>query len=197
MQALRRRSVPKSFPETTQFGDGDMPEYRLIEGWPGYRVGDDGSVWSCKTRGGNSCLASEWHLLKQTINTTGYPLVGLRRGRKILKLVYVHALVLGAFVGPAPEGMQCCHHDGNKCNNVLDNLRWGTRLENAADTERHGRRRRGQNVYGSKLTENAVREIFRLSSAGQKNREIAERFGVTRRTIRDILRRVKWRHVVI
>jgi hypothetical protein len=51
---------------------------------------------------------------------------------------YVHRLVLKAFVGPCPEGMEGCHWDGDACNNKLDNLRWATHAENVEDSIRHG-----------------------------------------------------------
>jgi hypothetical protein len=50
----------------------------------------------------------------------------------------VHTLVLEAFVGPAPEGYECRHLDGNKENNCQENLCWGTPQENAADRKKHG-----------------------------------------------------------
>lgn len=51
---------------------------------------------------------------------------------------YVHRLVLLAFHGPAPAGMQGCHNDGNSKNNRLDNLRWDTGSNNRYDSVRHG-----------------------------------------------------------
>jgi hypothetical protein len=45
----------------------------------------------------------------------------------------VHHLVLEAFVGPCPEGMECLHGDDIPDNNILSNLQWGTRLANVAN----------------------------------------------------------------
>jgi hypothetical protein len=50
----------------------------------------------------------------------------------------VHRLVLEAFVGPCPEGMEGLHWDDDKDNNRLSNLRWGTRTENLLDCIRNG-----------------------------------------------------------
>jgi len=48
-------------------------------------------------------------------------------------------LVLLAFVGPCPEGMEACHFpDRNPANNRLDNLRWDTRSGNMRDCKAHG-----------------------------------------------------------
>ena len=49
----------------------------------------------------------------------------------------VHVLVLLAFIGPCPEGMEGCHYpDTNKANNRLSNLRWDTHAENMKDKYR-------------------------------------------------------------
>jgi hypothetical protein len=50
----------------------------------------------------------------------------------------VHQLVLEAFVGPRPRGMESCHNNGNQTDNRLVNLRWDTKSENNLDRVRHG-----------------------------------------------------------
>jgi len=47
-------------------------------------------------------------------------------------------LVLFAFVGFPDKGQECCHNNGDPSNNSLDNVRWGTHLENNRDRVRHG-----------------------------------------------------------
>jgi hypothetical protein len=62
--------------------------------------------------------------------------------------VYVHHLVLEAFVGPRPAGRQAAHGDGDKANNVVTNLRWATRKENEGDKVRHGTK-----VFGARTAQ--------------------------------------------
>lgn len=50
----------------------------------------------------------------------------------------VHQLVLLAFVGPCPDGMETLHSDDDPTNNHLSNLRYGTRSENQRDRVRNG-----------------------------------------------------------
>lgn len=50
----------------------------------------------------------------------------------------VHALVLDAFVGPRPDGMEVRHLDGDRWNASLSNLAYGTHSENCQDILRHG-----------------------------------------------------------
>lgn len=54
----------------------------------------------------------------------------------------IHSLVLEAFVGPRPDGMDVRHIDGDSSNNALPNLAYGTRSENIRDQVIHGRHAR-------------------------------------------------------
>ena len=85
-----------------------------------------------------------------------------RNGVRASKLL--HRLVLAAFVGPPPEDHQTCHKNGNRFDNRLENLRYGTAQDNANDRIRHGnnvspRSRQGEDHPLSKLTDADVRAI--------------------------------------
>lgn len=47
-------------------------------------------------------------------------------------------LVLEAFVGPRPDGMECCHGNDIPSDNRLCNLRWDTSSANKLDMVRNG-----------------------------------------------------------
>lgn len=53
----------------------------------------------------------------------------------------VHRIVLEAFVGPCPAGLEGCHNDGDPTNNCLVNLRWDTHQNNNLDKRRDGTHR--------------------------------------------------------
>lgn len=55
--------------------------------------------------------------------------------------ILIHTLVLEAFIGNRPIGMQCCHNDGEPHNNRLSNLRWDTHYNNQQDKIKHGTRK--------------------------------------------------------
>jgi hypothetical protein len=58
----------------------------------------------------------------------------------VTKTIYTHELVLLAFEGARPEMTERCeirHLDGDKFNNALSNLKYGTTKENAADRKLH------------------------------------------------------------
>jgi hypothetical protein len=91
-------------------------EMRPIPGFPGYQVTSDGRVWSDVSG----------KFLKTSPDARGYFQVNLYREKRPTHIL-VHTLVLIAFVGPRPSGMECRHLNDNPQDNGLDNLRWGTR----------------------------------------------------------------------
>lgn len=66
------------------------------------------------------------------------------------RLWLVHRLILETFVGPCPEGMECCHLNGDPQDNRLENLRWDTPTANAKDREFHGRTAKGWKMITTK-----------------------------------------------
>lgn len=50
----------------------------------------------------------------------------------------VSHMVLDAFVGERPAGLWGCHRDDNPENNRIDNLYWGTPVDNSADCLANG-----------------------------------------------------------
>lgn len=80
-------------------------------------------------------------------------------GKARCRTYSAHRLVLEAFIGPCPEGMEGCHNDGNAGNNRLSNLRWDTHLSNNGDRKRHGRYAVGSAHHMAKLSEDMAREI--------------------------------------
>lgn len=161
-------------------------------GFPGYRVGDDGSVWSCRAGGG--IHPGRWKPLKPGLTIRGYKFVALRQGGKY-QLARVHRLVLEAFVGPCPEGYEGCHNNGIPTDNRLANLRWGTRMENMSDKVAHGTDPKGERHPSAKLDDDKVRAIRAMREAGHTMQAIAARFGVSDTNVCSIVNRKHWRHV--
>jgi len=91
--------------------------------------------------------------------------------------MFVHRMVLLAFVGPAPEGMKCRHLNGNPKDNRLENLCWGTSSENNRDIVRHGRH------ITSRLSNDQIREIRRMPGSLRK---IAAEFGICNQYVHDL-----------
>ena len=71
------------------------------------------------------------------------------------------------FLGARESNMQVRHLDGNKENNKLSNLCYGTALENAKDRHNHLKTARGEKIGTSKLSNIDVEDI-RNSKLSQK-----------------------------
>lgn len=107
----------------------------------------------------------------------------------------VHLLMLEAFVGPCPPGHEARHLDDIETNNVIANLRWGTKKENSADSARNGHVRRGSRSGVAKFTEDAVLAIRALIETGMPIAQIARNEDVDHKTIRQIRDRKTWTHI--
>lgn len=91
-------------------------------------------------------------VLKQTRNKNGYNIIKIAKSKGEKRKNYrVHRLVLETFIGPAPEDRPITRHlDGNPQNNILENLTWGSDIENTMDKRRHG-------TFSSKLDDFTVK----------------------------------------
>ena len=104
-------------------------EWRTINDSPDYEVSDTGRVRSSKGKAAR--------YLKLTTDKYGYLHVVLSQNDKG-KTYTIHRLVLAAFIGQRPKGMEANHIDGDKCNNKLDNLEWITSSGNMIHAYRNG-----------------------------------------------------------
>lgn len=94
-------------------------------------------LWAPVLRAPGCDVSSEGRLRRggvdvaQWTNAKGYRLANLEvRDLTFPQAVYVHELVLAAFVGPRPPGYQADHVDGDRAHNAADNLEWVTPHEN-------------------------------------------------------------------
>lgn len=166
-----------------------MEEWRTVSGWPDYEVSNLGRVRSRRPISGRG-PRTEWRQLS-LYTQRGYPFVALTPGAKRR---FVHRLVLEAFVGPCPDGMEACHNNGVRTDNRVKNLRWDTRLANHADQTKHGTRIRGERSGRSRLRNADVEQI--LANRGFiPTRSLADAFGVNISTMQRIWNGITWRHV--
>lgn len=113
----------------------------------------------------------------------------------LTKTVPIHRAVCAAFYGPCPAGNHVRHLDGDKNNNRLENLRYGTPMENSADTRRHGRTAAGEMNPKAKLTEDQVRQMRASHEKGVSAKELGARAGLCDSTVHRILNGTYWPNV--
>lgn len=174
--------------------------WKPVVGYEGlYKVSNLGRVKSLP-RWIFAGLPNAWkkpaEILKGTIHTNGYVRVGLCKAGKV-RLRYVHKLVLEAFVGSCPKGMETCHFpDQDRTNNHLNNLRWGTRKSNRQDQKIHGTYPSGINNPAAILTPKLVRKIRYFHEV--KNKSIAWlacKCKVSRGCIQGVVEYTTWKDV--
>lgn len=159
-----------------------------VSGWPGYFVTDGGIVTGPrgKVLRLNPCIHNR------------VTLYGRNPPRR--QSISPGRLVLETFIGPCPDGKECCHRDDDTTNNHISNVYWGTYSENMMDREINDKANHqvGEDHGRSVLTEAQVYEIRALRLADPKYwsyRRLGRRFCVTHPNIIYVLRGDTWSHV--
>lgn len=120
-------------------------------------------------------------ILRPAVHSGGYLFVNLDRKHMGKP---VHQLVAMAFHGMPPEQSEVLHINGNRKDNRVDNLRYGTRSENMHDLYfQQGKVGRG------KLTMVDVQEIRMKLDSGAAGQSLAKKYGVSDSTISRIKRK--------
>ena len=158
-----------------------------IRGWSAYEVSDHGRVRSYWRLGGRMPRrvdrSAQPHVLAAArAGRAGHLKVALVSASQC-RQVYVHVLVLRAFVGPRPRGYWGLHYDGQPTNNTLANLRYGTPKENSADAKRIGSKLGGPRTIPDRAV-TAVRAAVREGALSIT--QIARKCGVGRTTVQRI-----------
>jgi hypothetical protein len=174
-------------------------EYRPYPDCDAYLVGDDGQVWSCweqkpiaPFRGSVTVKSDHYRRLSVAIRKQdGYPQLTLRIDGKSVSRE-LHAIVLLAFRGQPPAGLEGCHDDGVPTNCCLSNLRYDTRRNNHHDRYRHGTSARGEGNGRAKLTKD---DVIAIRNSGQSRMELSRQYGISKEQVRAIAVRKSWAHI--
>lgn len=135
-------------------------------------------------------------ILSQGVSKYGYLLVLLHFNG--VKTNYrVHRLVAFCFLGAHSELNAVNHKDGNKSNNVVENLEWVTAKENSQHAVLNNlfKQPLGSNRPNSKISESDVVEILEMLQNGVSSKEIANKFSIGVGQISSIKRNRTWKHV--
>lgn len=144
-------------------------------------------------------------ILKQFNSRFGYKIMTVRPIPNVIASIRVHRVVAEAFLGKCPDGYVVNHKDGDKTNNMPENLEYVTPSQNnqhALDTGlRHpanmkDKAPRGEKHYKSKITDKDVRKILQLrKETGYGCRRLAKITGISYGTIDSILMGKSWKHI--
>lgn len=161
--------------------------WRDIKGFENlYQVNENGDVKSLKRRGTEI-------ILKPALCGRGYKMIDLRKNNETFKR-YNHRLVAEAYVDN-PYGYKVVNHiDGNKLNNNYENIEWvsySMNNQHAYDTKLKSR---GESFYNAKLSNEDAREIL-ANGKYSTYQDIADKYGVSKATVRDVLMRKTWKHI--
>lgn len=138
-----------------------------------------------------NCNNSQRYKFIPRIGYRGYYKIMIRIG-KTRKNFYLHRLLAMTFISNPKNLSEVIHLDGNKLNNDLNNLAWGTHQENMSAKNWH--HNKGENCGSSKLTWKiikAIRGLFKRRTPVTQFR-LAEYFGVSQPVISDIIRGKAW-----
>lgn len=178
-----------------------IEQWAQIPGFPGYEVSDAGRVKSLprpvlKYNPKVNAVITHQRAgrVMRAARSRGYPRVNLCIAGKPQK-VYVHRLVMLAFVGPSV--MDVRHLNGKRDDPRLCNLAYGTPSENAEDARQHGTLPIGARHGRCKLTEEKVRQIRAIPIPWKHGTiaRLAREFGVSIYAIWQIKAGIGWTHV--
>lgn len=166
-----------------------MYQIKQIKGFKDYEIDTNGNVFSYKCR--------SYRKLKPSKGNHGYLQVVLSDdGKRFTKRI--HRLIADAFVSNVNGKPFVLHKDGNKLNNSISNLYWGTQKENIADAVRHGKfvsnSVKGERNNFAKLNEKQVRVIKWALHFKAFQTELARIFNVSSATISYIKNGKCWSH---
>lgn len=128
-------------------------------------------------------------VLRPDIDKDGYWIYRLSAGPG-KRTVKGHRLVMMAFVGPCPSGMEVSHLDGDPGNNQLSNLRYMTTKENHSYKWRHGTMARGSRHGRAVLSEEDV--IFLRKNGAEDVSKYAKAKGCSETTVLRAMRGETW-----
>lgn len=169
----------------------DDPEiWKPVSGYEG--------IYEISSLGRFAAIRNGERFLRKINKATSYRSVSLKKREQDerQKVGYIHVMVAKAFLGDRPSGHVVRHKDGNKYNNSVHNLCYGTPFENKEDDVRN-EIHKGERNGNSKLNEVAVKAIKLLFTHNISEAEIARHLGVTQAAIRAIKIGRNWPHVTL
>jgi len=167
--------------------------WKKAKGYSSYEVSNLGRLKTFNWKG-----SSKEAILKPALDKSGYLRTVLKGDNGISKTIKVHRIVLNTF-NPTTEILEVNHINGIKNDNRIENLEWCTRKENIQHCIDNNLQYvlKGEEIGNSKLTEKDVLYIRKNFKPRITTRiYLAKKFNVSEATIKDILQKRTWKHLV-
>ena len=171
--------------------------WRPVVGYEGfYEISNLGNLVRVSTLGKKPCRKPRAFAVKKGYRAFHMCAKGVRKYR------LAHIMVWEAFYGSIPKGVEMNHKNGDRNDPSLENLELVTRSQNIRHSflvlgkKTNFKPMNGEENGCSKLTDADVLKIRDLYAAGGvRQKDIADKFGVSQRMISLIVRREKWQHI--
>lgn len=174
--------------------------WRPIPGIIGYDVSNFGNVrtrWKMDRRASRATLytlTGEYEMVNLKVRSDSYTYVNIHLTVFSLHPL-LHRVVASTFL-PNSERLPVVNHKNHiRGDNRVDNLEWTDPQGNYEHARRNGTAALGERCGHTKLNPTKVREIRAELSAGEKTRQLSERYSVSVATIRLIRQHKVWAHV--
>jgi hypothetical protein len=173
-----------------------VEEWRPVPDYPHYEVSSLGNVRGWLRSDGHGGVVRRGHPRSWVFKpfSTYYRVANLWTDGKFRKF-YVHELVLLAFVGPRPPGLDIAHLNGDQIDNRLENLAYVTHQENMRQAIGHGRTTAGTRNPRAVLTDAMVEEMRWRRAGGESCCRIAVDYGVSAKAVSHICIGNSWAHI--
>ena len=156
---------------------------KKIVGYENYEIDECGNIFNSKGM-----------KMRDFKSQKGYRIVQLRSNGKS-RTQFVHRLLGCAYIDNPDNKPELNHIDGDRTNNVVENLEWVTHQENMQHSYRsNGRTNLGEKNPNVKLTKEKVTTIrLLLDTENISRKELAEMYEVNYQTICRIARNELWK----
>jgi len=168
----------------------DAVVYEMAQsGW--FRVNSDGRIETCyQWRACKEYYDRDWFICDRA-DGKGYRYISFRHNR-----IKAHRLAYVLYTNQLLYGMEINHLDGNRLNNLRENLELCDARRNSQHAYDIGlNKSKGVNNHNAKLNPDKVRAMRRLRSEGFMYSEIGVQFGVTTAAARFVCTRHTWKDV--
>lgn len=176
------------FPKDKWITDAIMKGYLIVH--------ENGDIYRANKANKDGVVDKDrgYHLVKVQVHKRSGRVYFNMTWRGFKKSVLVNRVVALRFLPNPNNEPQVNHIDGNKENNAKSNLEWASGSENELHAHRTGLKSgHGSGNSNAKLTAAEVEEI--RATEGMTAQELANKYGVGRSTIINILNRKSWTHI--